>query len=173
MDRIPARLAWAVETLAVAPSDRLLEIGCGHGVAVSLVCDSLRGGWITAIDRSPAMIARAVRRNRAHVAAGRAVFEAVTLEDADFGDMRFDKVFAVNVRLFRTNAVEEAEALRRLLTPRGALYLFQHHPTARRTHAVTDELTIALEGNGFAVRDVLTTGVGTASMACILAGREH
>jgi SAM-dependent methyltransferase len=151
----------------------LLEIGCGHGVAVSLVCDSLRGGSITAIDRSPAMIARAARRNQAHIDAGRAVFEAVALKNADFGQARFDKVFAVNVRLFRANAAEEAEGLRRLLKPRGALYLFQHHPTARRTRAVTGELTLALDHNGFTVREVLTTGVRAASMACILAGREH
>ena len=46
------------------------------------------------------MIEMATRRNREHVDAGRAVFEAVALEDADLGDRRFDKVFAFNVAPF-------------------------------------------------------------------------
>jgi SAM-dependent methyltransferase len=94
------RFVWAVDTLEVRPADRLLEVGCGHGVAVSLVCERLTTGTITAIDRSPKMIEMATRRNREHVEAGRAVLEAVALEHADLGDRRFDKVFAFNVAAF-------------------------------------------------------------------------
>src|SRR3982750_1859500 len=65
------RFVWAVDTLEVRPADGLLEVGCGHGVAISLVCERLTMGTITAIDRSPKMIEMATRRNREHVDAGR------------------------------------------------------------------------------------------------------
>jgi precorrin-6B methylase 2 len=57
---VPRRVLWAVETLAVEPDDQLLEIGCCGGVAVSLICERLRKGTITAIDRSSTMVERAM-----------------------------------------------------------------------------------------------------------------
>ena len=94
------RFVWAVDTLALDPADRVLEVGCGHGVAVSLVCERLTSGRITAIDRSKKMIEMAAHRNRDHVAGGRAVLKTAALEKADFEDERFDKVFAFNVAPF-------------------------------------------------------------------------
>src|SRR3954471_3557697 len=118
------RFVWAVDTLDVRPADRLLEVGCGHGVAVSLVCERLTTGTITAIDRSPKMIEMATRRNRVHVDAGRAVFEVVALEDADLGDRRFDKVFAFNVAPFGRRRGAAVGAARGPLSGEGPPYIF-------------------------------------------------
>jgi SAM-dependent methyltransferase len=128
------RFVWAVDTLKVRPADRLLEVGCGHGVAVSLVCERLTTGTITAIDRSPEMIEMATRRNREHVDAGRAVRESVALEDADLGDRRFDKVLAFNFAPFWQQPEAALEAVREHLARDGAVDLFwdaRHSPPER------------------------------------------
>src|SRR5438045_7966862 len=85
------RLIWAVEILDVAADDRILEVGCGHGVAVSLVCEQLGGGQITAIDRSPKMIELAQQRNQRYAARTR--FVTASIEDAHLGAELYDKVF--------------------------------------------------------------------------------
>ncbi len=88
------RLRSVVEQLSIGPDDRVLEVGCGHGVAATLVCERLEGGRLTAIDRSPKMIEAAARRNAAYVEAGKAEFLVADLEDLDLGERRFDKIFA-------------------------------------------------------------------------------
>ena len=62
------------------PADRVVEIGCGHGVAATFVLERLTIGTYTGVDRSPTMIAAAAGRNAAAVAAGRATFVAARAE---------------------------------------------------------------------------------------------
>src|SRR5215210_341777 len=117
------RFVWAVDTLSPEPTDRVLEVGCGHGVAVSLVCERLTSGRITAIDRSQKMIDMAARRNREHIAGGRAVLKTAALEHADFGGERFEKIFAFNVAPFWLQPKEAFGIVGRHLAPDGAVYL--------------------------------------------------
>ncbi|HET8949784.1 MAG TPA: class I SAM-dependent methyltransferase [Solirubrobacteraceae bacterium] len=117
------RLRRIVEGLALRPSDRVLEIGCGHGVAATLVCERLDGGAYTAVDRSPKMVEAARRRNQEHVAAGRAEFLVMALEALELGERRFDVIFAARVGLFHREP-ERARALaERWLAPGGRLHV--------------------------------------------------
>jgi ubiquinone/menaquinone biosynthesis C-methylase UbiE len=126
------RLKAIVDALGFAPAARVLEIGCGHGVAATHVCERLDGGCLTAVDRSPRMIAAAARRNAAHVAAGRAEFLVAELEALDLGERRFDLVFAVRVGLFHREP-ERAQALvAPWLAPGGTVASFFDPPQRRR-----------------------------------------
>jgi len=110
---VSARLAAIVDQLEIDPDHRVLEIGCGHGVAATLVCERLEQGRLTAVDRSPKLIEAAERRNAAYVQAGKAEFLTRTLEDLDLGDRRFDLILAVRVGLFH----REPERARVLVEP--------------------------------------------------------
>jgi ubiquinone/menaquinone biosynthesis C-methylase UbiE len=119
---VSGRLRGVVDRLDVRPDDRVLEIGCGHGVAATFVCERLGGGRLTAIDRSPKMIAAAARRNAEHVAAGRAEFLVMRLEELDLGERRFDKVLAVRVGLFHREPDRARALVAPYLAPGGRIF---------------------------------------------------
>lgn len=122
------RLRSVVERLDIQPEDQILEIGCGHGVAATFVCERLNGGRLTAIYRSPAMIRAAARRNSAYVEAGVAEFIQASLEDADLGDRRFNKIFAVRLGLFDQEPIRAQRLAQRWLAPHGLLLIVVDRP---------------------------------------------
>ena len=107
------------------------------------VCERLTSGRITAIDRSTKMIEMAARRNREHIAGGRAVLKTATLEQADFGDARFDKVFAFNVAPFWLQPKEALGMVRRHLAPGVEVYIFwdARHTQPGRARELADRLS--------------------------------
>ena len=117
------RLRKIVDALDVQPGERVLEIGCGHGVAITYLLE--RGARVTAIDRSPKMAAAAARRNPG------AELIVAGLEDVDLGERRFDAILAVRVGLFHRDP-ERARALaERWLEPGGRLLAETDFPAAR------------------------------------------
>src|SRR5215218_8926550 len=164
------RFVWAVDALALDPADHVLEVGCGHGVAVSLVCERLTGGRITAIDRSSKMIEMAARRNREHIARGRAVLKTVALEKADFGGERFDKVFAFNVAPFWLQPKEALEIVGRHLAPGGSVYLFwdARHTQSGRARDLAVRLIERIRLADFSVNQVLLKELRPVSAVCVI-----
>ena len=159
-----------METMAIGPTDHVLEIGCGRGVAASLVCQRLSGGRIVAIDRSATMAKTAEQRNIDSVAAGRAVFLATSLDAAELDGERFDKVFAVNVNLFWVrSAARELNLIRRVLKPGGTLHLFSEPPQAARATAIADNVVAFLTEQGFATTTLSTNTTPSRAVVCVTA----
>jgi cyclopropane fatty-acyl-phospholipid synthase-like methyltransferase len=165
---IPERICWTIDLLAVRPTDHLLEIGCGPGRAVSLICERLTRGTITAIDRSAIQVSRARGRNRECLAAGRARIECVALADVDVGRRRFDKIFAVNVNAFWTAPAPAIAAVRPLLRRGGAVYLVYEPPTAARLRDVREWMPRLLREHGFHVDDVRVQAFRASHGFCII-----
>ncbi|MFI6508101.1 class I SAM-dependent methyltransferase [Streptosporangium sp. NPDC050855] len=165
---VPERFSWAVGTLDLVPSHRVLEIGCGRGVAAGLVLDRLTRGSLTAIDRSAAAVEAAGRHNAGHVSAGRATFLVAALEKAAFADASFDRIFSINVNLFWTRSpARELEVLHRLLAPGGSLHLFWEPPVPERVSEIIDTVVPVVEEHGFEVTTLTgrsSTGAGLVSV---------
>ncbi|OLT09363.1 hypothetical protein BJF78_30900 [Pseudonocardia sp. CNS-139] len=159
---------WAVDQLDVRPDQRFLEIGCGHGVAVSLVC--ARRGRVLAIDRSRKMVDAARTRNAAHVEAGRAEFRVAELAAADLGDARFDTVFAIHVPvLLRGDPGRELAVIRAHLAPGGRFVQPFQPLDPAETAATAERLSAGLAAAGFRVTDVRTADLGSGRVGCVAA----
>jgi SAM-dependent methyltransferase len=144
---IPERIRWAVDVVDPRAGERLLEIGCGPGVAAALVCERLTTGRLTAVDRSPVAVERTRRRNAAHLESGR--LEVVLSELDELAVHEVDKAFSVNVNVFwTTDAARELAVLHGALRRGGRLYvLYGDGPTGE--DRVTRRIADSLAGHGF------------------------
>src|SRR5713101_7019218 len=90
------RNAWAVSLMDVQPSDRVLEIGFGPGIAVREIARRATRGQVVGIDRSAVMRAQATRRTAAAIRAGRVSLTVASIDDPPAFDHPFDKILTVN-----------------------------------------------------------------------------
>jgi SAM-dependent methyltransferase len=94
-----ARLQAVVDALPIGPASRVLEIGCGPGVAARAVARLLTTGHVLATDRSATAIAQAGRGSASEIASGRMSVRCVAAEDLvlDHAEEPYDLVFAIRV----------------------------------------------------------------------------
>jgi SAM-dependent methyltransferase len=160
---IPDRVRWAVDVVDPRPGERLLEIGCGPGVAASLVCDRLATGHLTAVDRSAVAVGRTLRRAAGHVRAGRLTVVRAALDALEVTGV--DKAFSVNVNVFwTTGADRELAALHRALRPGGRLFVL-YGTGPGEGERVLASVAAAVPAAGFAAVERLRSphGIGIAA----------
>ena len=78
-----------------APSDRVLDVGCGAGFQTMLIAD--RCTHATGIDVSRDAIGRALSDQAAAIQAGKVEFRCTPIEQAGLADASFDKVVSICV----------------------------------------------------------------------------
>jgi SAM-dependent methyltransferase len=129
-ERLSDRLRQIVDALALRPGLRVLEIGCGPGAMAREMARQVGpGGFVLAIDRSPAAVAQAAVNSAAEIAAGLLRFRQSSAELfalAD-GEPPFDLAVAIRVGALdgrHPGAGQRARAaIRSALVPGGRLLI--------------------------------------------------
>lgn len=134
-----------VAALALAPGDRVLEVGCGLGSMAQAIVDAAAHVSYTGLDQSATMIDAARNRCADLIASGRASFELGRVEQMPFEAARFTKVFSVGVIHFWLDPVIALTAIRRTMCAGALMSMGGLGPERAPAFAV--------EKHGFHLRD--------------------
>jgi SAM-dependent methyltransferase len=170
------RNRWAVELLEIEPSDRVLELGCGPGVAIAAIAGRATRGLVVGVDHSQVMIRQARRRNAAAVRAGRVRLIHAPVERLHIDDAPFDAALAVNNVGLWPEPTHQLRDIGRLLRPAGRIALVSQPrcpgATAATSAAAADRLAVQLSDAGFEHIRVETLDLDPPAV-CVLATHRH
>lgn len=166
MANVPERFLRAVALLDIQPQDHMLEIGCGTGILAELMAAKLEDGTLTAVDRSPAAITNARKRNPD------VKFTIAAFAATHFPPASFDKVVAFNVGFFKKGMDKEARLLHRILKPDGKLFVFYDAPY-RLTAEAARPIAHLLETHGFRILKSSVEEAPPTGFICVIAQIPH
>jgi SAM-dependent methyltransferase len=165
------RNALAVSLMDVQPSDCVLEIGFGPGIAIREIARRATRGHVVGIDRSAVMRAQAARRNAAAVRAGRVSLIVASIDDPPAFEWVFDKILAVNNMGMWSEPVLRVKELAGLLRGGGLLAIVSQPrcpgATAATTAAAAGQIVDTLEAAGLGAIRVETLDL-KPPVACVI-----
>jgi tRNA A58 N-methylase Trm61 len=163
----PERIRWAVEVLSVQPDENVLEIGCGGGHAVELICTQLTIGKIIGIDRSSKAVSLAESNIRSCLSSLKAQLINIDLAELQIIET-FDKIFAINVNVFWTGPEKEIAVLRTLMNKSSQLYLFYEPPSVSQLEKIIENCQKHFEGK-LEIVDILRKRLSSNYGVCVIA----
>jgi SAM-dependent methyltransferase len=118
---------WTVDLLALSHCHRVLEVGCGPGVALKACLKILHyqiltgGGEAVGVDHSDVMINQARRRNSQAVRSKRLKLISGTIDNVPADESPFDRIFSINMIQFTPDKQAFIASCVKRLAPNGVL----------------------------------------------------
>ncbi|WP_096361855.1 class I SAM-dependent methyltransferase [Sulfuricaulis limicola] len=112
-----------IARLDCRPGDRILEVGVGTGLSLSLYPRHVE---ITGIDLSREMLVRARARRRCQHLKHVVALRLMDAEHMQFADNSFDKVVAMYVVSVTPHPARMTDEMRRVCKPGGELFIVNH-----------------------------------------------
>ena len=112
---------WAIEHMDVRSHQRVLDVGCGGGMAVKLLSQRAGRGFTAGVDYSMEMVEQAVRRNLPGIARSRVEIRHGDCSDLPYEDSSFDQVCAIETFYFWPDPMRGLAEAYRVLKPGGQM----------------------------------------------------
>jgi SAM-dependent methyltransferase len=109
--------AAVARELVLDSSDRVLEVGLGGGPMLATLL--VVAEFVAAVDVSEAMVARAIRRFREAMSAGKASFSEADVASLPYSSGSFRKVCTVNSVYYWRSLIGGFAEINRVLAPEG------------------------------------------------------
>jgi ubiquinone/menaquinone biosynthesis C-methylase UbiE len=166
------RNEWVVETLALQPTDRVLEVGFGPGIAIRALARAAPQGRVLGVDASPVMLRQASRRNVDAIRSGVVRLTCAPVDALPQFDEPFDAMVAVNTVGFWPEPAARLAELRHLLR-RGGRIAVASQPrcpgaTAETSRQAAREIEYQLTQAGFTDARVETLDLDPP-VVCVIA----
>jgi SAM-dependent methyltransferase len=111
----------AIESLAIAEGDTILELGHGNAGHLKYIFDKYPTVHYYGLETSTLMHEEAETSNQAYLTGGRAAFHLYDGTDIPSDENSFNKIFTVNTLYFWANPLDLLSSLYRVLKPGGRL----------------------------------------------------
>jgi ubiquinone/menaquinone biosynthesis C-methylase UbiE len=149
------RNRWVVSLLDVQPTDRVLEIGFGPGLAIAELARRVgEPGHLHGVDQSEVMLRQASRRNAAAIADGRVRLSRASVDQLppSLGGP-FDAILTVNSFGFWPAPTERLHELRQRLRPGGRIAIASQPrcpgATANTSRTAARQIEALLQAAGY------------------------
>ena len=148
----------ALKLLDLQPSDRVLEVGFGHGRTMERAAEALTTGFIAGVDLSEEMVRMAEYRCRHLIREGKVTVTVGDSVHLPFPDQHFDKALSVHTVYFWADPEAHLCEIRRVLAYGGRLVLgfrskedkmAEDFPESVYTFYTAEEVGGLLETSGF------------------------
>ncbi|MBF0224418.1 MAG: class I SAM-dependent methyltransferase [Desulfobacterales bacterium] len=121
------RNEWGISLLNLQPSDQVLEIGFGPGIAIQKMSKLVTKGIIYGIDHSDLMVKKASKRNNDTILAGRVKLISTAVSELPAFDKPIDKIIDINSFQFWEEPVNYLNRLKTIMKNEGIIALI-HQP---------------------------------------------
>lgn len=112
---------WAMEHFQFQEDDCVLDIGCGGGMTLKRMSQSV--GHLTGLDYSETSVEQSRLMNERDIQAGKMEIILASVEKMPFGEDTFDKIITVESFYFWPDHLENLKEVRRVLKPGGMFIL--------------------------------------------------